>query len=748
MKKLFNIIIVLLLANVYPAKAQNSFSFSCSRDTVINGCAATCITLKAKIPDIRSQSDSYVINQTSGPGGCFVMNVDPGQPGTSTNLTIDDRYSSVINLPFPFPFYGTVYNNLVASTNGYVSFDQTLAGQFSHYSTAAGNLPNTGYDRALIMGPYHDLDPAYTTSPTQKIKYDVIGTAPHRQWVLSFYRVPLFLTACQNMIENTHQIVSYEGLGVVDVIIKDMEICTGWNNGQSMIGMQNYNRNAAIMAPGRRATDPAWGSIGMNESWRFTPAGGPTLYREVKLYDLAGNLVSTGDTTSIGNNVFSVSFPNVCPAVTTSYVVRSKYLDINNPNSFVYGTDTVRVVRINAMSVAANVTNVTCNAGNNGSFTVLPSGGIGPYQYSLNGGGTYQSSNVFSGLAGGIYTVRVLDVGNSCTRDTSIIVTQPTAISLSAATVNATCSSTANGTITVSGSGGVPGYMYSLDGTTFQASNVFTVTNGLYIITIKDASNCTRTLPVTVGLTNSINLQPRADTSICNGVSVQLTTISNASSFSWAPAASLNNASIASPIASPTSTTQYVVTAALGQCTKTATVKITVNQDVRVYAGPDVSILSGESTPLTAIATNASIYLWTPSLGLSNTSIPNPIASPITTTQYTVTVRNNAGCTASDSILITVIPYCVKVRNAFTPNGDGINELWMVYDHFDCLKNVRVHVYNRYGSPVFESQNYHNEWDGKYKGKPLPDGTYYAVVQFVLITNKTFTVNSDLTILR
>ena len=748
MKKVFSIAIAFLLANVYQANAQNSFSFTCSADTVINGCSATCITLKAKIPDIHSQSGSYIINSTSSAGGCFTLPVDPGLPGTSANLTVDDTYSGVINLPFAFPFFGTVYNNLVASTNGYISFDQTLAGQFSHWTTTPGDLPNTGYDRALIMGPYHDLDPAYTTSPNERIKYDVTGTAPHRKWILSFYKVPLFFTSCQNLIENTHQIVLYEGLGVVDVIIKDMQICTGWNNGKAMIGMQNYNRDAAIMAPGRRVSDPSWGTVGMNESWRFTPAGGPTLFRQVQLFDLAGNLVANGDTLSIGNNIFQVSFPNVCPSLTTSYIVRSKYQDINNPNSFIFGTDTVRVVRTNAMSVGANVTNVACNAGNTGAFTVLPSGGIGPYQYSLNSGGTYQTSNVFSGLTGGTYTVRVLDVGNSCTRDTIITVSQPTPITLTATPVNATCSSIANGTITATGSGGIPGYMYSLDGTNFQNSNIFTVPNGSYIVTVKDANNCTKTVSVTVGLTNTITLLSRSDTSICNGVSVQLTTTSNATSFNWTPAASLNNPIIASPIASPSSTTSYVVTATLGQCTKTATVNISVNQAVQVNAGPDVTILSGDSKQLFASSTNATSYLWSPTLGLSNTTILSPIASPLVTTLYTLTVKNNIGCTASDDVLVTVIPYCVKVRNAFTPNGDGINDVWQIYDHFDCLKNVTVHIYNRYGSPVYESQNYHNDWDGRYKGKPLPDATYYAVIQFVLITGKIVTVNSDLTILR
>jgi gliding motility-associated-like protein len=88
------------------------------------------------------------------------------------------------------------------------------------------------------------------------------------------------------------------------------------------------------------------------------------------------------------------------------------------------------------------------------------------------------------------------------------------------------------------------------------------------------------------------------------------------------------------------------------------------------------------------------------------------------------------------------------VKNAFTPNGDGNNDLWFVYDSPECLKNVTVHVFNRYGSKVYESKDYRNNWDGRYEGKSLPDATYYAVIDFTLITGKVVTVKTDLTILR
>jgi hypothetical protein len=113
-----------------------SFTFSCTRDTVIGRCQGPlCFTLKATIPDIHVSSGSYTVNPIGEtPSACFPVYIQPNDPtGDTTSLTIDDVYSDVINMGFPFPFYGTVYNNLIASSNGVVSFDISKTGQFAHY---------------------------------------------------------------------------------------------------------------------------------------------------------------------------------------------------------------------------------------------------------------------------------------------------------------------------------------------------------------------------------------------------------------------------------------------------------------------------------------------------------------------------------------------------------------------------------------------------------------------------------------
>ena len=234
-------VIVIFIGIIGQATAQNSYSFNCTKDTTIE-CINSCITLKTILPDIYSSTNSYAVNQTSLLS-CFRSYVNPAAPGFPAKLTIDDRYSPILDIGFNFPFYGATYNQLIASTNGFISFDISKTGKFSHFgilksgnslSSTAGsaeNLPSPLYDKALIMGPYHDLDPNNALS-SQQIKYDVIGNAPYRKWILSFYNVPLYTTACPGVNKNTHQIVLYETLGLVEIFIYDKDICLNWNEGR------------------------------------------------------------------------------------------------------------------------------------------------------------------------------------------------------------------------------------------------------------------------------------------------------------------------------------------------------------------------------------------------------------------------------------------------------------------------------------------------------------------------------------
>ena len=261
--------------------------------------------------------------------------------------------------------------------------------------------------------------------------------------------------------------------------------------------------------------------------------------------------------------------------------------------------------------------------------------------------------------------------------------------------------------------------------------------------------NCTLTprTPVLASVTNLLILKTNNDTTICSGRLVNINTVSNGTVFTWTPASGLSNPNIANPVATPSASTQYIVTATLNTCTGRDTLNITVIASPQVNAGLDLISLLGNPVSLQGSA-NTGTVLWTPNLNLSNNAILNPIATPISTTQYKLTATGSNGCVNTDSMIVTVIPQCIKPVNAFTPNGDGFNDLWIVTSGLGCITKIEAAVFNRYGEKVFESKDYRNTWDGKYKNKPLPDATYYYVLFYYLIDGRVVRRNGDVTILR
>ena len=218
------------------------------------------------------------------------------------------------------------------------------------------------------------------------------------------------------------------------------------------------------------------------------------------------------------------------------------------------------------------------------------------------------------------------------------------------------------------------------------------------------------------------------------------------------------------PNISSVGSTTYYVSQSTGTCEGLrAAIVINVRQQLSANAGNNVTIARGAQTQLNGTITPAgSTYLWSSlnaaPLALTNATSLTPIANPLQTTTYRLSVSDGnlppiCPSVFSDvvvNVIVNVVPNCINVRNAFTPNGDGINDTWFVYDQEFCLKanTTIVNVFNRYGSKVFESKNYTNNWDGTYKGKVLPDGTYYGVIEFTLIDGNKKTVKTDITILR
>src|SRR5690606_694599 len=149
---------------------------------------------------------------------------------------------------------------------------------------------------------------------------------------------------------------------------------------------------------------------------------------------------------------------------------------------------------------ATNITDATCYNANNGTLNINASNGTAPLQYSITGGAPYQSSNNFSGLAPGNYSVFVIDA-NGCTVSTSVVISEPTQIVISSTpTVDANCFGANNGSITINANGGTSPLQYSIDnGSSYQSGNNFSgLSPNTYQIIVQDANGCTATSSVNI----------------------------------------------------------------------------------------------------------------------------------------------------------------------------------------------------------------------------------------------------------
>jgi gliding motility-associated-like protein len=170
-------------------------------------------------------------------------------------------------------------------------------------------------------------------------------------------------------------------------------------------------------------------------------------------------------------------------------------------------------------------------------------------------------------------------------------------------------------------------------------------------------------------------------------------------------------------------------------CADTVTRSITVKPiPTQVSAGPDVSMLSGNSVKLQAMAMGSNLkYSWSPIIGLDNSAILNPVVTlSDNSITYTLTVTladSSAGpaCFVTDSVKVTVLKV-PEMPNVFTPNGDGINDTWEIKNLAPYYGAV-INIFNRNGQKVYSSIGYSTPWDGRMNGVNLPIGVYYYIIE-------------------
>jgi gliding motility-associated-like protein len=169
------------------------------------------------------------------------------------------------------------------------------------------------------------------------------------------------------------------------------------------------------------------------------------------------------------------------------------------------------------------------------------------------------------------------------------------------------------------------------------------------------------------------------------------------------------------------------VTDQKGCISDTAVREAVVHAYPTVNAGPDLFVLEGGYTILSpTVSGNGLHFRWLPSLYLDNDTLQTPRSTPLADITYKILVTGSGGCSSSDDVFIKVLKAPV-IPNAFSPNGDGINDKWVI-QYLESYRGATVQIFNRYGQSVFKSDGYPNAWDGTLNGSPLPVGTYYYII--------------------
>jgi gliding motility-associated-like protein len=168
-----------------------------------------------------------------------------------------------------------------------------------------------------------------------------------------------------------------------------------------------------------------------------------------------------------------------------------------------------------------------------------------------------------------------------------------------------------------------------------------------------------------------------------------------------------------------------------------------------VDAGNNIQLTEGQTVQLTPIIGTPAVtnIAWTPDLGLSCADCEEPDATPPATTLYYVTVTDINGCKVTDSLLISILPGDLLIPTAFSPNGDGANDIFRSLNK--NLSKYNLQVWNRWGEKIFETTDIREGWDGVYEGMAQEMGVYVWKCEYTLSGDtKGKTASGNVTLVR
>jgi len=258
-------------------------------------------------------------------------------------------------------------------------------------------------------------------------------------------------------------------------------------------------------------------------------------------------------------------------------------------------------------------------------------------------------------------------------------------------------------------------------------------TSTLFHVLITDANQCQEQDSVLVEVRPVPTYHAPPDEAVCKGSSIPLNS-QNGPGFvySWSPGSGLSDSTAPYPVADPVDTITYSLHISDSVCSSydsNFTVKVDVRPSPIVSVSKDNDVDCAVHTAELHV-TGGAYYTWSPAGVLSDPHLADPLASINSSTKFIVQAVDTNGCSTTDSLTVYVTPTGANtflMPNAFTPNGDGHNDLFGVL-HWGDVRLQEFAVYDRYGARIFYTTDPSENWDGTFHGKPQPAGTYVYMV--------------------
>ncbi len=357
-------------------------------------CLAGCSTLTANVVPVNSTTN-YSIQAIP-----YVPYAYTG--GTPVSVGTDDIWSTVINLPYKFCYFGNTYTQCIIGSNGQICFNLGTAGGYDGWPVTTALPSLVDMPGNTICAAFRDIDPSFGGT----VGYYFTGTAPCRALVIYWANIPLYSCGPPN---STFEAVLYENTNYIDIYLQSSSnSCVSWQQGKGIIGIQNAPATVAYCPPARNFPSN-WTAT--NEAWRFVPTGIPSY---------------TVDWTGPGGYIGSGLTQTVCPASTTGYTATMNVTSCSGVTSTYTSPVTVSVSPNPPPVITSTVSQFSCASptANAGSINITS----GTPGYTVNwspvaafSGSTANTWSV-TGLTIGINTVMVIDA-QGCSNTATVNVT-------------------------------------------------------------------------------------------------------------------------------------------------------------------------------------------------------------------------------------------------------------------------------------------------------------------------------------